>query len=67
MSGVAEMMIQNQGDWLSNAYKGYIVLSEAQQLQTSQRMADRIRVGGPDCHKILLSVDKRTRTVLEGS
>ena len=47
-SGVAEMMIQNQGDGLSNAYKGYIVLSEAQQLQTSQRMADRIRVGRPD-------------------
>ena len=32
MSGVTEMVIQNQGDWLSNAYKGYIVLSEAHQL-----------------------------------
>ena len=42
------MLIQNPGDWLSNSHKGYIVLSEAQQLQTSQRMVKRIRVGRPD-------------------
>ena len=42
------MLIQNQGDLLPIAYKGYIVLSEAQQLHTSQRMADRICVGGPN-------------------
>lgn len=46
-AGVSEMLIQRQGDWRSDAYKGYIVLSEEQQLRASRAMAEFIRQGGP--------------------
>lgn len=37
-SGVAEVLVQRQGDWRSAAYKEYIELSRAQALSTTARM-----------------------------